>query len=102
MRAVGDEAQVGQRPLRCAHLALNLAQLVAEADEELAVALGGGGWGGGVWWVGGQRGQRAWAALAPAGGSASLSPVVGWQRLGCLDPGGAAHPLAAAALTRRW
>lgn len=41
--AVGDEAQVGQRALGGAHLALNLAELVGEGDEELAVALQAGG-----------------------------------------------------------
>ena len=37
--AVGDEAQVGERALGRADLALDLAELVGEGDEELAVAL---------------------------------------------------------------
>lgn len=37
--AVGDIAKVGEGPLRSAHLALDLGQLVAHGDQELAIAL---------------------------------------------------------------
>ena len=45
--AVRHQAQVGQGALGGAHLALYLAQLIREGDEELAVPLEGGGGGGG-------------------------------------------------------